>query len=308
MSKANQKMSAVAFMSAVANAEIGVKVSGQAVDAIAQFIKESGLSDQIVVMELNPKTAMISSASDVALAALVEQAGKMKGVEVVHRLTLEAIQREIGQYYEVAEIVSVPDNRGREHEVLVTRQGDTVTVRSIIDPGIRKDARVLSIYLSPDKGGKWTVTGYEVTQYETSPDGSYKSGDQKYLKVESFSSQGKGSRFEQCREAIAMIKVTGGIGEDAWLVNRAQQLLRNSKCQNDADAADQAQSDLVQAMETFGRQLYAVTGTAMKVANDKFPIEQPKRRSGSYENRSRRPQQQEGFNTIGAQLAAALQK
>lgn len=275
-------MNAQQFIEQVGGAKFAIMLkTTPVVEAVAEMIKAGKIGEKIVSTTVDRQGLLISSADAKALKALLEIVADVgDGAEVIWRLTLEKLCEELADNYQECQVLSVKDRSDRNHEILLAKNGHKVTARMIIDPGIRKNVRVLAICLVPGSYQKYEVEAYAIHQFSavSNMDEHIEVGDAPQFVVydydeEEFDGDNR-SPFERCRDAVVMNKITGGAGDEKWVKDRANALIKNGQAKNQADSLDQAESVLNKSYEQFARALYAMTGTSISAAATVYPLEE----------------------------------
>lgn len=264
------------FLAAVNHGTLAVMLRKEnAVNAMADVITEHNFTDQVVYMDVRHQGLLVSSGNQTVVESLVNAAKNIKGAEVIRRLTLEDIAKKIREFYDETKLITVPGRGDRQYQALLSKSSNRVTVHTILDPGMRKEARVLAITLMLDYG-RWMVANYTVQQYRTSLEGVQEEGEPANFLVSDFEEQeyeaDNRTALERCRDAVVEYKITGGKGEEVWVNNLIDALIAQGKYEDKASANDEVQQMLVESSSSTGKMIFGITGMAISVVNANYPL------------------------------------
>lgn len=264
-----------------ANAKFGVLLtSEEAMEDVAAWVKANGLADEVATWSPGKRDnqLMISSVDEWnTLNGLIRYAENLEGAEVIRRLTLEDLAESLESLgaYDYVSVETAKDAKKREFPILVCKiSGGGLTIRQILDHGIRKNARVLAITLT-DVSGEWAVDSYAITQYETNPDGIEAGEEESFLVADYDQPEDEAderSKFDRCRDAVIDYRITGGRGSQEWIASRVEAA---TKAGMDAKSAEvKAVDDLNDAYGKFSPVLHAMSRMAVETADTIYPTQE----------------------------------
>jgi len=283
--------------------------SEEAVEDMVAFVKANGWTEEVAAVTPGKcgNQLMLSASDEEVLAGLMSYASELKDAEVIRRLTLEDLAESLEEMggYEWVSMEKARDSKKREFPILLCKIADgRLTVRQIIDHGIRKHARVLAITLSGDDG-PWTVDSYVITQYETGVDGIEAGDEASFLVADYEQSEGdddERSKFDRTRDAVIDYRITGGKGPEKWIAERVEAAKKSGMDANSAEV--QARDDLNDAYGKFSPVLHAMSKMAVELADTIFPTQEvPKRRSYSCGRYQDKPMSQSLADKFAALIA-----